>query len=244
MARLRFLPLAILLTVGADASAAPSFTGIGFLPGGTASYAFGVSGDGQVVVGASDGSEGRAIRWTRTGGVESLGALPTRPPGGDATSGATAVSADGSVVVGTGDNRAFRWTAPTGIVALDESAPTDFLENYANGVSADGSVVVGTLAVSGTEAFRWTAAAGFEGLSDLIGGGVGGNGFPNSRAQGVSADGLVIVGRSLSDALPQGEAFRWTSATGMVGLGALTGGIPSSYANATSADGSVVVGGS
>jgi len=58
-------------------------------------------------------------------------------------------------------------------------------------------------------------------------------------ASGVSGDGSVVVGYSISGTGL--EAFRWTQATGMVGLGNLPGGISSS-ASGVSADGSVVVG--
>ncbi len=76
-------------------------------------------------------------------------------------------------------------------------------------------------------------AASFQGLGDLLGGGF------ISVASGVSGDGSVVVGYSISGTGL--EAFRWTQATGMVGLGNLPGGISSS-ASGVSADGSVVVG--
>ena len=82
------------------------------------------------------------------------------------------------------------------------------------------------------------ADVSFQGLGDLPGGTYG------SWAYGVSADGSVVVGRSLSD---RGfEAFRWTQ-DGMVGLGDLPGAVwpggrYDSSATSVSADGSVVVG--
>ncbi len=76
--------------------------------------------------------------------------------------------------------------------------------------------------------------ASFMGLGDLPGGDFG------SSARGISADGSVVVGNSLS--LAGGEAFRWTADTGMVGLGDLSGGIFKSVARASSADGSIIVG--
>lgn len=76
-------------------------------------------------------------------------------------------------------------------------------------------------------------AASFQGLGFLPGGM-----FDGSTANGISADGSVVVGRSRNDE----EAFRWTQATGMVGLGTLPGGAFSSFALGVSADGSVVVG--
>ena len=56
----------------------------------------------------------------------------------------------------------------------------------------------------------------------------------------VSADGSVVVGRSVSEFGE--EAFRWTEAEGMLGLSDLPDGWFQSDALAVSADGSVVVG--
>jgi probable HAF family extracellular repeat protein len=64
----------------------------------------------------------------------------------------------------------------------------------------------------------------------------------SSVAEGVSADGSVVVGVSAG---PSGsEAFRWTESSGMAGLGDLPGGLFLSGASGVSADGSVVVGSS
>jgi probable HAF family extracellular repeat protein len=76
-------------------------------------------------------------------------------------------------------------------------------------------------------------AATFTGLGDLPGE------YYDSSAMGVSADGQVVVGRSVSTS--GYEAYRWTASGGMVGLGTLTG-MTVSQANAVSADGSVIVG--
>jgi probable HAF family extracellular repeat protein len=78
-----------------------------------------------------------------------------------------------------------------------------------------------------------TARAAFVPLGDLPGG------LFLSRASGVSPDGSVVVGESVSAS--DFEAFRWTPSEGMVGLGFLPG-FPTSTARATSANGSVVVG--
>jgi probable HAF family extracellular repeat protein len=80
------------------------------------------------------------------------------------------------------------------------------------------------------EAFRWTADEGMVGLGDLLGGRFW------SNAGGVSADGSVIVGSSISDT--GYTAFRWTETTGMIALR------ESGYSEAsrTTQDGSVVVG--
>ncbi len=87
--------------------------------------------------------------------------------------------------------------------------------------------------VKSVSAVTFTA---FSGLGDLAGGG------GSSSANGVSADGSVIVGSSTFGG--ESEAFRWTSGGGMVGLGDLPGGLSRSTAQGVSADGSVIVGGS
>ena len=84
-----------------------------------------------------------------------------------------------------------------------------------------------------TPSFAGTVPS-FQGLGDLPGGSF------SSYANGVSADGSVVVG--LSNSVSGQEAFRWTSGGGMVGLGGLTGGNFNSLAFGVSADGSVVVG--
>jgi probable HAF family extracellular repeat protein len=143
-------------------------------------------------------------------------------------SSAQAVSADGGVVVGfaaTGDGAElpFRWTAASGMVAL-EPFPAGTVFSIAHGVSADGSVVVGRSA-SGTafQAFRWTTVGGSAGLGSLPS-----NRTPFSEAYAVSSDGNVVVGRSSSG--NGAEAFRWTPDGGLVGLGVLPGIIADSSA--------------
>lgn len=78
------------------------------------------------------------------------------------------------------------------------------------------------------------AAAVFTGLGDLAGGSF------HSQAWGLSADGSVVVGQSISASGI--EAFRWTPGGGIVALGDLAGGSFESIANDVSADGSVIVG--
>jgi probable HAF family extracellular repeat protein len=84
-----------------------------------------------------------------------------------------------------------------------------------------------------------SSAVSFTGLGDL-----GGGPF-SSRAWGVSADGLVVVGASAYESRFGStieHAFRWTRDNGMEDLGALPSGIGISNAFAASADGSVIVG--
>jgi probable HAF family extracellular repeat protein len=78
-------------------------------------------------------------------------------------------------------------------------------------------------------------AQSFRGVGDLPGDGY------SSGAYGVSADGSVVVGYSLSEW--GGEAFRWENDV-MSGLGDLPGGYFNSIAYDVSGDGSVIVGSS
>jgi probable HAF family extracellular repeat protein len=75
-----------------------------------------------------------------------------------------------------------------------------------------------------------------QGLGDLP----GASNF-DSHANGISADGSVIVGQGSS---PSGSprAFRWTSSGGMTDLGDLPGGTNFNWANAVSANGTTIVG--
>ncbi len=154
---------------------------------------------------------------------------------------ATGVSADGAIVVGSGSTaiggRAFRWTAAGGMVDL--GIPTGGGSSNGTAISADGSAIAGTANFQqGLEAFRWTAASGIV----LIGNPPPGE-SSHTDAFGISADGLVVVGRGFF--LPnETAAFRWTAAGGMVNLGRLPGAQFGSSAQGASADGAVVVGSS
>ncbi len=95
---IRLLLLALVSAFAFPAFGA-TFTPLGILPGGTQSFATGVSNVGSVAVGWSHSTEGpQAFRWTPSSGITGLGDLP----GGPFNSFADDVSSDGSVVVGTG----------------------------------------------------------------------------------------------------------------------------------------------
>lgn len=215
-------------------------------PGGGIAEA--VSADGTTVVGSAGTLEPgtwRAFRWRLdTGTVEDLGIIPA---GSSGRSRGTAVSADGSVIAGycqsnpspgTTVERAFRWTAQTGMVELPD-LPGGSLRFQANGMSGDGSVIAGWSAGDQTgPAVRWTAQTGTVPLGHPPG-------LPSnsSHAYAVSADGSTIVGDVWHSGGATLEAFRWTEQTCMVVLG-LAGfpGMQTSTATAVSADGSVIVG--
>lgn len=205
-----------------------TITGLGDLPGGNVfSRAWGVSSDGQTVVGESNGQRNNeAFRWTKSTGMQGLGHLNNAY----FDTLANAVSTDGKTVVGRGNRgtelEAFRWTESGGMQGLGYPLYEAF------GVSGDGSVVVGYSYVS--EAFRWTVGGGVQGLGDLPGGAF----FSGARA--VSRDGSVVVGVSI--ATLGSEAFRWNVVSGMQTLGELPGGGHDATAYGVSADGSTVVG--
>ncbi len=171
--------------------------GLGDLAGGSfESRAYGVSSDGLVVVGRGTSASGwEAFRWTSGGGMVGLGDLA----GGSFWSHAFGVSSDGSVVVGFGNSasgsEAFRWTSGGGMVGLGDLAGGSF-DSSAFGVSSDGSVVVGRgNSASGYEAFIWDAANGMRSLKTVLTGlGVNMTGWTLTRARGISADGLIVMG--------------------------------------------------
>jgi probable HAF family extracellular repeat protein len=171
--------------------------------------------------------------------ITNLGIIP-----GTIESHATGLSADGTVVVGycvvdydvTGYSKAFRWTSAGGMQDLG-GLPGGAVSAYGYDVSTDGSVLVGTAGGLSIQprAWRWTSAGGMVSLGIMQGGAY-------SWANGVSANGLVVVGygdRQGSSGF--NRAFRWTSAGGMQHLGTLSGG-NISRAYAASSDGSVVTG--
>ena len=240
---MKILPLSIATMAGSllacNSTPATSFTGLGFLPGGDASWARAVSANGSVVVGESEIPTGanavmQAFRWTEQGGMVGLGYLP-----GGKDSGARGTSSDGTTVVGFSSILAgdppeltewygFRWTQATGMSSLGLG--------FVRGVSGDGSVVVGDgyPANNPSQAFCWGTTGAF-GLGILHGG-------ASSSALTVSGDGLSVAGTSFTDLTTGGEqAFLWTPANGMVGLAGLPGS-NFSEGNGISTDGTTIVG--
>ena len=193
--------------LASSAHAAPSFRGLGDLPGGVyESSATAISADGSTVVGQGNSASGyEAFVW-RNGIMLGLGDLP----GSTFTSTPYNLSADGNTIVGYGFSaanglEAWRWTPWTGMVGLGDLPGGSFI-SYAYGVSADGSIVVGTGHDGDTKAFRWTQATGIVPLGDIAGG------IERSGAAEVSADGSVVVGQG-NGALGI-EAFRWDPGDG------------------------------
>lgn len=218
-----------------------------------ASAAYGISGDGHVVVGTSvtSATAYHAVRWVDKGAPQDING------GGFIGSFAQRASRDGAVVVGHGStatrlNEAFVWTSATGMRGLGvlSSQSTDTRAmSRATDVSADGAVVVG-FSQGGNdkaEAFRWTSAGGMGSLGLLTGG-------DDSRAFAVNADGSVIVGsaRRPSTVVPSIQdtlAFRWSESGGLqtvvdwlTASGVAVGDNSFTEATGVSDDGRVVVG--
>ncbi len=215
-------------TEGFRWTAAGGMQSLGYLPyGGYYEIATGVSANGSVVTGYSDGSlSAIAYRWTESDGLQPIGTLPH---GGSAYSQATAISADGLVIVGesggtvgaSSGRQAFQWTALSGISVLTPLSGAT--STTALAVSADGSVVVGNSYIPSclecepsllfrNNAVRWTN----QGPATLLGQVPGGD--RGSAARAVSADGSVIVGMSQvnpDDPLTGSQAFVWTPDAGM-----------------------------
>ena len=167
---------------------------LGFLPGDTRSYAFGVSGDGSVIVGLSDTPTAtRAFRWTSQGGMQELG-----PLSGGNSSVAKAISKDGSVIVGEKysnfGSSAFLWTESGGM--QDLGTLPGGTSARAEGASGDGSSIVGqSNSSSGTSAFLWSSGSGMIDLNTYLPTlGVDLTGWKLTGARSISEDGSTIVG--------------------------------------------------
>jgi probable HAF family extracellular repeat protein len=144
---------------GIDAGGAASVENLGSLTGMVGnSYANAVSGDGSVVVGVSDDTDGRsrAFRWREgatDGVVGNVEMLDLGDLGGQNAS-ADAVSRDGQWVVGQaedelGDDHGFRWSEEGGMESVADwldrhgVSTAGYVMHTASGISDDGNVVVG-----------------------------------------------------------------------------------------------------
>lgn len=238
----------------------PSFQPLGFLPDiAKYSWGYGLSGDGEVVIGNTR-NERTGFRWTHQTGLNAIPKLD-----GGVHHFAQCVSGDGTAIAGFCNHSsrpnefrtAFLWTARDGIVSLGHLpggarrltegelhqpfmfVPRDTDASYGSSralaISDSGSKVVGgSSSKDGFQAFVWTRATGMRGLGDLPGGEF------SSCAYGISADGRVIVGGARSD---RGhEAVRWIDGDGPHSIGDHPGGMFDSRAYAASRDGSVIVG--
>jgi uncharacterized membrane protein len=196
------------------------------------SYTARMSGDGATIVDSVRTTLGAQalVRWTDSGGVETLGELPV--PGSAELGG---VSHDGSAVVGYGFDGAravpFRWTAQGGIEDLG-ALPTGADGARPIAISADGSTIAGfTLAGSQeVDVFRWTAADQLQVMGPAV---------PLSyRLEAgnllLSTDGAILAGAALLNGVA--SLVRWGTGGTVVASAELA------FVTDMTPDGSVLVG--
>lgn len=213
------------------------------------SGAYSVSADGSRIFGDQEVDRQReVVMWTN--GSPQFGLGPFEGQNRPTYSGA--ISADGSIATGYAsiDGRfyLYRWTEEGGLENLGTSqvSPTA-LGIRGSALSHDGEVIVGYVGTSSnSQGFRWTRDAGIELLGDLPGGTV------VSRANAVSGDGSIIVGRGRVSFSATGSGDRATIWFGdgpimnlndyLVANGVDLGGWTLREANAISADGRTITG--
>jgi probable HAF family extracellular repeat protein len=134
-----------------------------------------------------------AFRWTASGGMQDLGALP-----GYCESVAAGLSGDGQVVIGYCRNgsstRSFRWSPSTGMtsIGMDFPAAEHLL---ADSVNESGSVIFGRGLAAGTPfTWVWSAHSGTRRLDEVLANtGADLSGWELLVPQAASADGSVIA---------------------------------------------------
>jgi probable HAF family extracellular repeat protein len=175
---------------------------LGTLPGSQfGSEAYGISGDGSVVVGAANAD--RAFRWTAAAGMQDLGTLS-----GGTYAWGFAVSSNAQVITGLSGTATgevgFVWTESGGMQALQLIDGVEYSAGLA--LSANGAVVAG---YSGNFAARWV-----NGVGSSLGVAPGGS---FSVAYAISGNGQVLGGAS-DNAAGDPVATIWTEGLGMVDL--------------------------
>jgi probable HAF family extracellular repeat protein len=232
---LRLLSAAVILTLAAGtATAGSGFSVIGESNQGGAAVQ-GISANGSVVVGVSDG---RVFRWTPDLGLSYIS------PKDFLHTFFASVSADGSTIVSTvadstGIFSAARWSEQgAGWQTLGglpgQNSPDGAQISAGWGVSADGSTVVGLGWHTNyrAEAFQWTDATGMVGLGQPAAN-------RSSRASAISADASTVVGFYTHPSHGNRRPVRWVN-----------GGAPDLFlgtdmpgeALAANSNGSVIVG--
>lgn len=226
-------------------TSAGGMVALGALEGGNGQgSANGVSGDGALVVGKTNGPIGdTAVLWDASGKPQAIGGLVEQ--GQDE---ANAITRDGRFIAGTssapnGGVEPFRWEESTGAVGLGD-IPGGAHFSIASAISGDGRVIVGQSALSGANgpavAFKWTQETGMVQMPDLP------DGVGAATALGVSDDGLVIVGYSVVPNDEQAVIWDGTSverlADRLETLGVDLGTWDLHRAYAVTSDGQVIVG--
>jgi len=197
---------------------------------------------GAQIFGKAWGKESFGVfRWTNTTGFSDVSGPPLSPYdflGED-------VSANGSVIVGRGSGSGENLFRPSAyrlpIGGEYQELATNIRDDQwkvRTRVSDDGSAVTGFNAISG---FQWTEKTGIVSIgAKLNGTDVVGPDNQFFSANALSSNGSVVVGTNTLSFQGNGEAARWTAATGPQGLG--TGNEDRSTASGVSGDGLIVVG--
>lgn len=235
-----------------------------------------VSYDGSVVAGSLNGSAYRWTASSGMVGLGSLPASYSYSVSGISSDGSV-IAGTGKGTTDPDITQAYKWTAPTGIVGLNTSAiPPSNPETSATGISPDGTAVLGISPIGNTsgywaadgswvdlfgsvferptfastdasviggdaqhrDIFRWTASEGFQYLNIES---------MESFANGISADGSILVGSVFSTA-NDGE-WIWDEVNGtrsirsmLVAEGLDLSGWSLYSARSISADGSIITG--
>jgi uncharacterized membrane protein len=192
-------------------TAATSAVGLGRFGTGSngASTAVAVSGDGAIVGGAGHPVLTGAVIWDALNVATVIGGLP-----GDTNGGIVALSRNGTVAAGlsvdaSGHERAFRWMAATGPVALATSSA--YVGATPTAIAADGGRIAGWAGPAGggpDVAILWDASGRLRAVSDLLSNDAvaATAGWSLTRAHGISADGRTIVGDGID---PDGTGRGW-----------------------------------
>jgi uncharacterized membrane protein len=209
-------------------------------------YAQDVTADGNTIVGVSRNANGfnRAFKWNAVDGMMPVGDLP-----GSLNSEATTISADGQVIGGGGDGGTpgWYWTAGEGFRFVGALRPAGLTLTKA--LSGDGTLIVGYGATSYAPmhiGVMWNGPGTITDIGHLPAT------TAYSRAFGVSDNGRLIVGESLSDASGSVAAI-WTVQNGTAQIRDLKSLLQNEHgvdvtgwllesATGVSADGRVIVG--
>lgn len=173
------------------------------VPGSRSRFASGISGNGQVIVGTVIplAANQYACQWTASG-VQALTAIP-----GQRSAGAIDASMDGSVIVGWAKGvedryRAVRWD---GFGVTDMGRLPGYTEAFPQAVSADGSTAVGySRGGINVRAVVWYGGS-VRSIADVLTNlGVSTTGWEFLSAEGISDDGLIVVGSARVNGQPRG----------------------------------------